>query len=168
MTDEELKAAALRAIEESSQSWICNGVLADGVAVVYSPSLGLLRKIVHVAETAPAFGPYIAAANPATVLRLLDELDAAKAEVGRMLEAFHHEAQNHRRALLATEVEAKKRYAAEDEVERLRELLGTAVYWWEAHAENYAEQMDKPICEEEAAAIEAARSAASTLPEKTP
>lgn len=86
MTDEELKAAAQAAAmlggdwavspHESTDKWIdiCGGdIRVDNDDVPNNPF-----------DQGPAFAAYIAAANPATVLRILDERDAYRAEAERL------------------------------------------------------------------------------------
>ncbi len=57
----ELKRLYLRAVESSSRVWCLTKDRDDGTAQVYSPSLGMCRQIVPVAETTHAMGELIVA-----------------------------------------------------------------------------------------------------------
>lgn len=67
----ELERLAKAAKFASSPSWIAGKIRPDATAQVYSPSLGMLRKVVPVAESTPPFSDFIAKFDPATVLALL-------------------------------------------------------------------------------------------------
>ena len=67
-----LKAAS----NKSSNTWIAGK--PNGPQVVYSPSLGMLRQVVEIAETyREEFTVYIALLDPGTVSRLLKIVEAA-------------------------------------------------------------------------------------------
>jgi len=81
MRDEEIRALAARAAEQSGSAWwACATEREDGTAQVYSPCMGPARRIVPVAETSGHCGRFIAAMCPAYATALLERAQAAERE----------------------------------------------------------------------------------------
>lgn len=116
MTDAQLDALVEKAdaiISSGTARWQAGAPHDDGAVLVYSPSRGLMRMLVPIAQTTEEYAPFIAAANPDTLRALVLALREAREERDKWQSGYAN-------AVKICGAEEQQRREAEAEVARLR------------------------------------------------